>query len=386
MRRSKWMLPVGIVSAVIVAAFAVVMVRASADDMLYNAARWMEQIDSAHAVLEFDVETPEESGTGTVEVWGRWDSESEEPPVFRIEVIESSMEKAAGAMLISDGTQFWMVRPDEMTVLTGTAEELKARMQEQYSGMEQGEFNHDEFDPDAYAEADMPETPEEMVDKLLEYFTAERAGSESVGQYDANKLRLIPIPEQIPEEMRANGGLLNVWLRVGDDAPLGIEYTGGAVGYARVQATTLDLNAALDDALFTYTIPDGYEVVNVADLEAPPAVTLEEAQALAEFEVLTPDTLPVPARMVDITEVRGAVVQRYNSPDGSFTVAQGPATAAPTTPDDAQTVTVRGVDGVLVTNDDDTRSLVSWTEGDVTFWVGGDLSADDALAVAESLK
>lgn len=385
MTRRKWMLPVGILSAVVLAAFAVVMVRASADDMLYNAARLMTEVKSGHAVLSFEVQSPEESGTGTVEVWGRWDSESEEPPVFRIEVIESSMEKAAGAVMVSDGTQFWMYRPDENKVLTGTAEEMKAYMAEHASAYGEGEFSHDEYDPDASAAADMPQTPEEMVDKLLEYFTAERAGSESVGAYNANKLRLVPIPEQIPEEMRANGGLLNVWLRVGDDAPLGVEYTGGAVGYAKVMATTLDLNVALDDVLFTFEIPAGAEVVNIADLE-PPTVTLEEAQATAAFDILTPDTLPVPARLVDITEVRGAVVQRYNSPDGSFTVAQGAATAAPSAPEDAQSVTVRGVDGLLVSNEDNTRALLTWNEGDVTFWVGGDLSAENALAVAESLK
>lgn len=385
MTRRKWMLPVGILSAVVLAAFAVVMVRASADDMLYNAARLMTEVKSGHAVLSFEVQSPEESGTGTVEVWGRWDSESEEPPVFRIEVIESSMEKAAGAVMVSDGTQFWMYRPDENKVLTGTAEEIKAYMAEHASAYGEGEFSHDEYDPDASAAADMPQTPEEMVDKLLEYFTAERAGSESVGAYNANKLRLVPIPEQIPEEMRANGGLLNVWLRVGDDAPLGVEYTGGAVGYAKVMATTLDLNVALDDVLFTFEIPAGAEVVNIADLE-PPTVTLEEAQATAAFDILTPDTLPVPARLVDITEVRGAVVQRYNSPDGSFTVAQGAATAAPSAPEDAQSVTVRGVDGLLVSNEDNTRALLTWNEGDVTFWVGGDLSAENALAVAESLK
>lgn len=295
------------------------------------------------------------------------------------------MEKAAGAVMVSDGTQFWMYRPDENKVLTGTAEEMKAYMAEHASAYGEGEFSHDEYDPDASAAADMPQTPEEMVDKLLEYFTAERAGSESVGAYNANKLRLVPIPEQIPEEMRANGGLLNVWLRVGDDAPLGVEYTGGAVGYAKVMATTLDLNVALDDALFTFEIPAGAEVVNIADLE-PPTVTLEEAQATAAFDILTPDTLPVPARLVDITEVRGAVVQRYNSPDGSFTVAQGAATAAPSAPEDAQSVTVRGVDGLLVSNEDNTRALLTWNEGDVTFWVGGDLSAENALAVAESLK
>jgi hypothetical protein len=47
---------------------------------------------------------------------------------------------------------------------------------------------------------------------------------------------------------------------------------------------------------------------------------------------------------------------------------------------------VRGVSGQLFTDDAGQRSLLTWSEGDVTFWIGGDLTAEEALAVAESLR
>ncbi len=51
-----------------------------------------------------------------------------------------------------------------------------------------------------------------------------------------------------------------------------------------------------------------------------------------------------------------------------------------------QAVTVRGTDGTLYASDDGTRTLLAWVEGERSYWVGGDLSAEQALAVAESLK
>jgi len=104
-------------------------------------------------------------------------------------------------------------------------EELKAKMAEHQESHDHSQFDRPDYNPEEW-----PETPEEAVDKLLEYFTAERDGGENVDGTDVNKLRLIPIPEQVPEEMRANGGLLNIWLRASDNAPLAAEYAGGAVG------------------------------------------------------------------------------------------------------------------------------------------------------------
>jgi uncharacterized lipoprotein len=82
-------------------------------------------------------------------------------------------------------------------------------------------------------------------------------------------------------------------------------------------------------------------------------------------------------------------VQRYNLPDGSFTVAQGEATSEMTPPaaaESSQMVTVRGVEGTLYADEGGSRTLLTWTEDDVSFWIGGDLTPEQALAVAESLN
>jgi len=131
-------------------------------------------------------------------------------------------------------------------------------------------------------------------------------------------------------------------------------------------------------------------VVTFADLE-PQSLTLEEAGAAAEFELLTPSETPEGATLVDIVEMHGALVQHYTLPEGgSFTVAQGSVGNTPEvfglSDAESQTVDVRGTTGQLFESEAGDKVLLTWTEGDLFFSVAGDLSADSVLAIAESLE
>ena len=382
-RNRKLILPLGALFAAVALVAVVMLVRASADELLHQSARLLADATSGHAVISIDFKAPEKSGAGEVEVWGQKEVGPNGEPAFRIEILKASEEHAGsvGSLAVSDGTQIWLYHHDKKIVYVGTIEEMKARMKEGRSEELTG------YDLPDYDAEDMPQTPEEAVDKLLEYFTAERVGTHKLNGTEAYQLRLIPIPEQMPDEFRANGGLLDIWLRIDDSAPLGIEFSGAAVGSGKVTVSQLDLNQEIDPALFNFSIEEGVEVVPLADLE-PPSLSLEEAADLAEFDVLTPDQLPAAARLDGINEVRGAVVQRYSLQDGaSFTIAQGAAGAA-SMPDgaDGAAITVRGLDGMLFRDDGGTRTLLTWTEGPVTFWIGGDLTAESALEIANSLN
>ena len=382
-RSRKIILPLGALLAIVALAVVVVMVSASADDLLYQSARLLAETTNGHAILSFDVQGPEESRSGSLEVWGKKDMGPNGEPAFRLEVLQSSQEEAQGVIAVSDGTQGWLWRPAENTVYVGTVEELKEKMREHVQNS-QYEFEHDK---PQFEEGAKPETPEEAVDKLLEYFEAEKAGTDELAGGSAHHLRLIPIPEMMPDEIRANGGLLHIWLRTSDSAPLAAEYSDGAVGSGQISASVLELNQGIEDSVFTFVIPEGAEVVQLADL-APPALSAEEAAKVAEFDVLTPSKLPSAARLENTVELRGAVVQRYKLPDGAdFTVAQGAADAGRTPENDrGELITVRGVQGILYGDESGTRTLLTWSEGGVTFWVGGDLTADDALEIANSLQ
>lgn len=363
----------------------------SAADLLTQSIETLQTVTDGHAIVEFEVTTPEQSGSGTVEVWGMLDAGPNGEPAFRVEVLETSLDMGAVGRLpsvtaVADGTNFWLYNPDENKVLTGTYEEAATMLMERMAEHDfEGEMPHD-FDPET---VDHPETPEEAVAKLLEYFNAERVGltSEDVAGVGAYQVRLIPIPEQMPDEVRAVGGLINVWIAAESKAPLAAEYTGGNMGSGRIEATTLEFNQGVDPAVFTFAIPDGAEVVTLAELAAAMEAKMAEMDTAVPFEALTPTDLPADARLVETTSMRGTAVQRYSLPDGgSFTVAQGPA-GFEYAPEGLETaVTVRGVTGLLFNDEDGGRTLLTWTEDEFSFWIGGDLTGDQALAIAESLQ
>jgi hypothetical protein len=291
----------------------------------------------------------------------------------------------AGTTAVTDGSQFWLYSPDKNTVVVGNAEEMAPLLAEKFAEYE-GQWDHEgEFDPQ---QADHPETPADAVAKLLEYFTAERNGQEQVAESEAYRLRLVPIPEKMPDEFRAAGGFLNLWLRTSDQLPLAAEYAESALGYAKFEATLAEINTGLDDSVFTFTIPEGVEVIQAAQLLAE-TEAFEQPLEAAEFEVLQSGELPQGAVAEAQQQIGGAVVQRYNLPDGlSFVVAQGPAMPLdpPAEATSSESVTVRGVEGTLFTNDDASRSLLVWNEGDIFYIVGGDLDPEQVAAIAESLQ
>jgi hypothetical protein len=231
-----------------------------------------------------------------------------------------------------------------------------------------------------------PENAEEAVDKLLEYFEADRTGTETVAGQTAYQLELKPIPEQMPAEYAAVGGLVNLWIDKSRNVPLAATYTGGSMGETSLTARELEINAGVDEGLFSFEIPAGAEVVKFADLE-PKSLTLDEAAASADFEFLTPEVTPEGATLVDVLDVHGTIVQRYTLPDGgSFSIAQGQADETPKPSTEEQAVEVRGVAGSLFVSEDGDKVLLTWSDGGVFFYVAGDITPDQALAIAESLK
>jgi outer membrane lipoprotein-sorting protein len=346
----------------------------SAKDILTQTLETSKTIEDAHAILNISVDSPEEKASATVEVWGR--HEEEGPGAFRLEVIETDKEEAVGGIIVSDGETVWAYSPAKGKVFTGTAEEAKAAMEEKQPLGE--EFDKEEFEH--------PENAEEAVEKLLEYFEAQRTGTETIADANAYQLELKPIPEQMPAEYTAVGGLLNLWIDQSRSVPLAVAYTGGSMGEIRITALELEINQGVDEALFSFEIPDGVEVVGFADMK-PESLSLDEAAASAEFEFLTPDTVPDGATLIEVFDVKGMIVQQYTLPEGgSFTVAQGQTDEAKKPSTEEQAVEVRGVAGSLFVSEENDKVLLSWTEGEVSFYVAGNLTAEQALEIAESLK
>ena len=374
-KRKTWLV-VGLVILLSALVSAFVAAQPSAKDILVKTIESSKTIENGHAVVNVSVDSPEEKTSATVEVWGVHAEDG--PGAFRFEVLETDKEDAVGAVIVSDGETVWAYSPAKNTVFTGTPEEAKAAMEEKQP-MDMG----DKFDMET---VDHPETAEEAVEKLFEYFEVTRTGTETVASENAYQLELKPIPEQMPAEYTAVGGLVNLWVDQSRSLPVAVAYTGGSIGEINITALELEINQGVDAALFTFEIPEGAEIVGFADMK-PESLTLDEAIASVDFAFLSPETIPVGATLIDVLNLKGMIVQQYTLPeDGSFSVAQGQVEETRQPSNEEQAVEVRGVAGSLFASEDGSKVALSWTEGDLTFYIAGNITTEQALEIAESLK
>lgn len=372
-KRNIWLVAGAVILlAALVSAF--VIMQPSAKDILTQTLEMSKTIDDGHAIININVDSPEEKFSATVEVWGRHDEDG--PGAFRLEVLETDKEEAFGAVIVSDGETVWAYSPSKNKVFTGTADEARAAMEEK-------EPIHQKFDREEF---EHPENAEEAVDKLLEYFNVKKTGTETIADSNAYQIELKPIPEQMPAEYAAAGGLLNLWIDQSRSVPLALSYTGGIMGEVSITALELEINQGLDDSLFSFEIPEGAEVVGFADMK-PESITLDEAVASVDFEVLTPDITPEGATLVDVLNVKGMIVQQYTLPEGgSFTIAQGQMDEVKKPSTEEQAIDVRGVEGSLFSSEDGSKVALSWSEGEISFYIAGNITVEQALEIAESLK
>jgi outer membrane lipoprotein-sorting protein len=362
----------------------------TAQALLTAAVEQAQTAREGHLVAEVEFNAPQQNGRATAEAWFKLEAGPNGEPAFRLTILEASEAEMVGLTAVSDGSQFWLYNPAANKVIVGEWAQLKEAMNER-GHRQADDFDWDEweqafprdfnFDPAAFT---MPETTEEAVAQLLQYFTVNRAGSVEIGDSRAYVIRLVPIAEQMPDEVRAAGGYLNVWIRVSDNAPLGLEYVQGVPGGFRLAATTLELNQGVDESQFTFAIPDGAEIVPFDEIE-PPA---HAAAGAADVAPLTPAELPDGAELVETAVIRGASVARYQLDGAEFYIAQGPSQAAANLfgGEAGETVTARGQEANLYLEDDGGRLLLTWSENGLSFWIGGQLTAEQALALAESLR
>ncbi|UCG23260.1 MAG: hypothetical protein JSW55_14030 [Chloroflexota bacterium] len=361
----------------------------NAEDLLISSAETLEYVTSGYAEVDFQAELPERTISGSFEAWGKLNVGPNGEPAGRLRILSADAIEHVGITFVSDGAQFWLYNPHLNTVVVGQPEELAPLLAEklaEYESQFGGQWDHGgEFDPDSVTH---PQTPAEAVAELLLYFTAEREGSGQIGENEADIVRLVPIAEQMPEEIRLAGGFVNLWLRADDQLPLAAEYAESSLGHVKIEATGVQINQDIEETTFTFDIPEEATVLEAADLLAE-MEPFSQPVDLAEAGALVPSELPAGAEASGSELIAGAIVQRFTLPDGkSFVIAQGSEVPqdVPAEASSSETVTVRGVEGTLHVNDEATRSLLVWQEEGGYLLVGGDLSPEQALAVADSLQ
>ncbi len=333
----------------------------SPEQILTNAANTLNSARDGHAILSIDVNSPDKKGTATVEVWAKKIANANPASYeLRAQVTQASDPKEQGATLVSDGKQFWAYAPSQNTVWTGTV----ALWQQDKGHL-------------------ATESPQALVQQLLDVSNVTLAGTESVSGHSAYKLSLVPKSGKSPQALAGATGSL--WIDQNRWLPLQGSFNAGSMGQGQVTVKTVELNTGVPDSRFQFQIPAGAKVVN-ADSLRPQHLTLSDAQKNAGFKLLQPTFVPNGATLVDVLKSGNAIILRYESSSGAFAIAQGIDSTNKPTGVTGKSVSVRGTTGTLYTNADGSRVLLVWTENGRANSVSGAISSQDALRIAESLK
>jgi outer membrane lipoprotein-sorting protein len=315
--------------------------------------------EDAHAVLEFSAQGEGLEMDLVFEMWEK------RPNQLRIEVLEAGGgdEDLVGAVSVTDGSQAWAYDPRSNEVLIS-----------------------DTVPDDLSDPHQMIQSMEEIIQQALDASDVELVGEEDVAGVATYKLSLTP--KEGEEAFLPMGGEVTLWVDQERWVVLQAHFIGDLVGEAHMRVRSFELNTGIADERFQFEIPEGAEVVDVGDLEEmePTHLTLEEAQAQADFDLLTPSYVPGEATLIDVFTVNGGFVFRYDHAATSFTIMQGSSEASGSVPaGQTAEVSVRGQVVTLVT-DDQGNSFLSWEEAGVTRVIAGRIGEEEVLKVTESLQ
>jgi outer membrane lipoprotein-sorting protein len=332
--------------------------RPTAEEIVAKMQEVEASIEDAHAVVEFSVQTPEKGVDLAVEMWEK------SPNKFRAEVLEASADDLVGTVSVTDGQQVWMYNPSENEALVGRV----------------GEFGVDEpLDPRR-----MIELMEEGIQQVLDICDVELVGEEDVDGAATYVLEFTPKEGEEVSSLPVEGtGTL--WVEQERWIALQAQFDGGSLGQGRMYVRSFEFNVGVADDRFQFEVPEGVEVIQVEDTQ-PRHLTLDEAQAEAEFPLLVPTYLPEDTTLIDVFAAGEGFVLYYDHASTSFTVVQGLSLQMERPlSGDTSDVTVRGQTATLTT-DGLENSLLTWAEDGVVIAIAGRISQDEILRVAESLQ
>jgi outer membrane lipoprotein-sorting protein len=345
-----------------------------------------------HAVVRLDYTSPDQTGFISAEYWtrktGTKDEAGNEVSAVRLKVLDASETDMVGSEAVFDGTQGWLYSPTENTAYVGNKADIEANKPESGAG------------GGPTSQTEMLLQLQGFVQKGLDAVNIEILGEEQVAGANAYKLKISPKPEaqselQLPIELLVD---ITVWVDSTRWMPLKLIVDAKDMGKVEIAAQTLDINSGVDAAQFSAQPPAGAKIVQIADLmkdmqksDVAPT-TLEEARAQAGFPLLTAPNGTIGAALVEVQTIKlpqgSAVVQSFSGAgvEWSLVQSQGDASAMARGNRGGTVVDVRGVKGTIIEGKGNVGTLLTWQEGDVTFVVAGNISAEDALAAAAALK
>lgn len=333
------------------------------------------------------------------------------PDKMRVEVVSSSIPEIKGGIVVYDGQKVYALDAVNNTVYSATPSKFQDRIPDQMKAMMAG------LDLD------------KEIDKVLAATDITLAGNESVAGVDSYKLEATPKADAanllgIPKQFTMQAGVLikdlhaTVWVDKSTSVPDKVTLSHPNIGSFTYTASGLQVNKAIDSAVFVLQVPGGAKTVDLdekADQAASRQTTLPDARTYATSEgwtLLEPAYTPAGSTLVGVTQMGegmvGAVQISYSSANADFTITEanvgkrgqaaidkliglgdnysgmnGSATGS--APKD---VTVRGVTAKAFSPDGGNWTSLIWQEKSNGLFVAirGNISLDEAVKIAESLK
>ena len=336
------------------------------------------------------------SGKATVEMWYK------QPNLVRAEVKSADQTGYAGAQFVSDGQALWAYDPSHKM---GYKLDLNAVKSVAGQAGIPTDLQDLLADPNLTA----------ILDKVLSLTDATVAGTETVAGFNTYKLTLQPKADT-GLATTALGVSATMWVDQKTWMVVKLDVTS-AQGDLHYSAQTIEINHNVPDSTFKFTLPAGATGVDLS-MFLPRPVTLEQARSQATAQgwtLLTPSAPPAGATLTGVLAqpMMGGLLLTYSGSADVPTVVVYEMQAKGTmpggmlpggmTPGDkemfgganldgasVQTVTVRGHEGRAFTKPaaDGQRggTFITWDKNGLRLAVGGNLSLDAALKVAESLK
>jgi outer membrane lipoprotein-sorting protein len=325
------------------------------------------------------------------------------PDKMRVEVTNSSIAEANGAILVYDGQKVYAYDKNHNTVYTGTPSEHMDKMPDEAKAMMAG--------------ADI----EKELDKVIAASEITLQGTEKVAGIDAYRLDIVPKADaaqtlEIPQMFATQAGILIkdlhgvVWVDTNRWMPLKVTLEHPNIGKLEYTASKLELNGTIDPATFVLQVPAGAKTVDLDTMgkeSTPKQTTLPEAKAAAQqdgWTLLEPTYLPAGATLVGVKKLEAPIgsgfLLNYSSPDTDLSIMQAKSEIEKGLGDDFsgvdgaantdahKTVTVRGVEGAAFSPTGGEWTSLMWQEKDSGIYVAirGKLTVEEAVKIAEGLK
>lgn len=350
-----------------------------------------------HAIVRLDFTSPDESGFVTAEYWtrktGTKDAAGADIAAVRFKIIDASAKEMIGAEAVSDGAKGWLYSPSDNTAYVGTKDEIEQNRPELGGPAAGG--GRGAMDPTA-ALGEL----QKIVEQGLAAVDIQILGEEQIAGHNAHKLKITPKQEtqeqlQLPVELLVE---TTAWIDSERYMPLKFMLDAKDMGKVEAVAQTLDTNAGVDAAQFSAQPPAGAKIVQIAELlkemeknrEQAGPVTLDQAKAEAGFAVLAPTAAPNEEVLVDVQLLSmpagKTVIQSYSGSGIEWSLVQSQGEERQGASLKGTEIKVRGTTGTLIEGTGNVGTLLSWKENGISFVIAGNLSAEDAQAVAESLK